>query len=79
MYMLSRDQAPRGKLLRAPLDAPMLKSATVILPQTSAVLQDFTYTLAGMQPTFVPTATRLYVTELEGGPTEIRHLRSQRA
>ncbi len=71
LYMLSRDQAPRGKLLRAPLDSPTLKSATVILPQTSAVLQDFTYTLAGMQPTFVPTATRLYVTELAGGPTEI--------
>jgi prolyl oligopeptidase len=71
IYMLSRDQAPRGKLLRAPLDSPALKSATVILPQTSAVLQDFTYTLAGMQPTFLPTATRLYVTELLGGPMEI--------
>jgi len=35
------------------------------------VIQDFQYTLAGMQPTFVPTATQLYVTELVGGPTEI--------
>jgi prolyl oligopeptidase len=71
VYMLSRDHAPRGKLLRAPLATPELKNAKVIVPQTSAVIQDFQYTLAGMQPTFVPTATQLYVTELVGGPTEI--------
>jgi prolyl oligopeptidase len=71
VYMLSRDRAPRGKLLRAPLATPELKNAKVIVPETSAVIQDFQYTLAGMQPTFVPTATRLYVTELVGGPTEV--------
>jgi len=71
VYMLSRDRAPRGKLLRTPLATPELKNATVIVPETSAVIQDFQYTLAGMQPTFIPTATRLYVTELTGGPTEI--------
>lgn len=71
VYMLSRDHAPRGKLLRAPLTSPELKNAKVIIPQSSAVIQDVQYTLAGMQPTFLPTATLLYVTELVGGPTEI--------
>jgi len=72
VYMLSRDHAPHGKLLRAPLSSPELKNAKVIVPESSNVIQDFQYTLAGMQPTFVPTATRLYVTELVGGPSEIR-------
>ena len=72
VYLLSRDHAPRGKLLRAPLSSPGLKNAKVIVPQGSTVIEDFEYTLAGMQPTFVPTATRLYVTVQTGGPTEIR-------
>ncbi len=71
VYMLSRDHAPRGKLLRAPLSSPELKNAKVIIPQSSAVIQDVQYSLAGMQPTFIATATRLYVTELVGGPTEV--------
>ena len=71
VYMLSEKDAPRGKLLRAPLSSPDLKDAKVIVPESAAVIQDFTYTLAGMQPTFVPTNTRLYVTELVGGPSEI--------
>src|SRR5215472_682610 len=71
VYMLSRENAPRGKLLRASLSSPELKNAKVIVPESSAVLQDFRYSLAGMQPTFTATATRLYVTELLGGPTEI--------
>ena len=71
VYMLSRDLAPRGKLLRAPLNSPELRNAKVIVPESSAVIQDVQYTLAGMQPMFTPTATLLYVTELAGGPTEI--------
>jgi prolyl oligopeptidase len=71
LYMLSRDHAPKGKLLRAPLSAPSLKNANVIVPESSSVIQDFRYSLAGMQPTFVPTAKLLYVTELIGGPSEI--------
>jgi len=72
VYMLSRDHAPKGKLLEAPLSSPSVKNAKVVVPESSAVIQDFQYTLAGMQPTFLSTATRLYVTELAGGPSEIR-------
>ncbi len=72
VYMLSNDHAPHGKLLRAPLSSPDVKNAKVIVPESSAVIQDFTYTLAGMQPTFVVTPSRIYVTVLVGGPTEIR-------
>lgn len=71
VYMLSQNHAPRGKLLRAPLSSPDVKNAKVIVPESKAVIQDFTYSLAGMEPTFLPTKTRLYVTELVGGPTEV--------
>ncbi len=71
LYMMSRDNAPRGKILRAPLATPELKEAKVIVPQSSAIIQDFHYTGVGMQPAFLPTKSRLYVTELVGGPSEI--------
>ncbi|HXZ32950.1 MAG TPA: prolyl oligopeptidase family serine peptidase [Terriglobales bacterium] len=72
LYMLSRDHAPRGKLLRTPLETPTPKDAKTIVPESTAVIQDFRFSLAGLQPSFVPTTTLLYVTELVGGPSEIR-------
>ncbi len=71
LYLLSRNHAPHGKLLRVSLSAPDLKDAKTIIPESKAVIQDFRFSLAGLQPSFVPTPTRLYVTELVGGPTEI--------
>ena len=71
LYLLSRDHAPHGKLLRVSLSAPDLKKAKTIVPESKAVIQDFSFSLSGLQPSFVPTSTRLYVTELVGGPTEI--------
>lgn len=70
LYMLSRDHAPHGKLLRAALTAPTVKDT--IVPEGQAVIEDFQFSLSGLQPGFVPTPTRLYVTELVGGPSEIR-------
>ena len=72
LYMLSRDHAPRGKLLRLALAAPALKNAKTIVPESQAVIEDFRFSLVGAQPSFAPTRTRLYVTELLGGPSEIR-------
>jgi prolyl oligopeptidase len=71
LYMLSRDHAPHGKILRLPPAAPDLKNAKTIIPESSAVIQDFQSSLAGQQPSFVPTANLLYVTQLVGGPSEI--------
>ncbi len=71
LYMLSRDHAPRGRLMRLPLTDPELKNAVTIVPESTAVLQDFGFSLSGLRPAFVITPQRLYVTELIGGPTEI--------
>ncbi|MEY2479133.1 MAG: prolyl oligopeptidase [Verrucomicrobiota bacterium] len=61
LYLLSRADAPRGKILRLPLDTPELAKATVIVPASDAVIE------------FVePTADALYVGDLLGGPSQIR-------
>lgn len=61
LYLLSRADAPRGKILRIPMDKPELANAATIVPQSEAVIQ------------FVePTADALYVGDLLGGPSQIR-------
>jgi prolyl oligopeptidase len=60
VYMLSRQHAPRGKILRLPLATPDLKNAKTIIPESPAVIQSF-----------VPTANLLFLTQLVGGPSEI--------
>ncbi|HEY2924328.1 MAG TPA: prolyl oligopeptidase family serine peptidase [Candidatus Eisenbacteria bacterium] len=61
LYLLSRADAPRKKILRLPLSVPDLRHARVIVPETENAIEAYT-----------PTATRLYVTEMVGGPTQIR-------
>lgn len=61
IYLLSRLDAPRGKLLRVSARQPSLARATLVVPQGEAVIQSF-----------VPTASRLYVVDLVGGPSRIR-------
>lgn len=61
LYLLSRADAPRGKVLRLPLDTPELAKAAVIVSAGGAVIQHL-----------VPTADALYVGDLLGGPSQIR-------
>jgi prolyl oligopeptidase len=61
LYLLSRADAPRKKILRLPLAAPDLRRAGVVVPETENAIDAYT-----------PTATRLYVTEMVGGPTQMR-------
>jgi len=61
LYLLSRENAPHGKILRMPLDKPELANATVIVPASEAVIKGL-----------APTAKALYVEDLLGGPSQIR-------
>jgi prolyl oligopeptidase len=61
LYLLSRADAPRGKILRATLGKPELANATVIVPPSDAVIQFME-----------PTADIIYVGDLLGGPSQIR-------
>src|ERR1700720_869959 len=60
LYLLSRADAPRGKILRVSLDQPELANAAVIVPASEAVIQFME-----------PTANALFVGDLLGGPSQI--------
>jgi prolyl oligopeptidase len=71
LYLLSRKDAPRGKLLRLPLElvgqaaetpASLLAAATVVVPEKQGVVQDF-----------APSDHGLYVENLVGGPSELAY------
>jgi prolyl oligopeptidase len=62
LYLRSVKDAPRGKVLRMPLNAASgLKGAAVIVPESGAVVEGI-----------VPTASFLFVADLIGGPSRIR-------
>lgn len=62
LYLLSRQGAPRGKILKVPLARPELASAAVVIAEhTNKVLQSF-----------VPSASGLYLHVINGGPSEVR-------
>ena len=61
LYLLSRADAPRGKILRLPLDVPELKNAAEIVASGEAVIEQI-----------VPSTDALYVGDLLGGPSQIR-------
>jgi prolyl oligopeptidase len=61
LYLLSRNAAPRGKVLRLPLETPELSKAVDIVPTGEAVIQQI-----------VPTADALFTGDLLGGPSQIR-------
>lgn len=61
LYLLSRADAPRGKILRLSLEKPELASATTIVPKSDAVIQFLE-----------PTGDAIYVGDLLGGPSQIR-------
>ena len=61
LYLLSRNAAPRGKVLRLPLETPELNKAVEIVPTGQPVIQRI-----------IPTADALFVGDLLGGPSQIR-------
>lgn len=60
LYLLSRADAPRRKILRVSLTTPRLDAAEVVVPETENAIVGY-----------VATASRIYVTEMVGGPTQI--------
>ena len=61
LYLLSRAGAPRGKILRLPIETPELSSAVEIVPTGEPVIERI-----------VPTTDALYAGDLLGGPSQIR-------
>jgi prolyl oligopeptidase len=61
LYLLSRENAPRGKILRISLDTPELAGAKTVVLESEAVIEEF-----------CPCVGGLYVQDLVGGPSQIR-------
>lgn len=68
LYLLSRKDAPRGKVLRVALPDARLDRARVIVPEGDAAI-DWTFAFR-REP--VVTGNRLYLVYQLGGPTELR-------
>jgi len=62
LYLLSRKNAPHGKVLRLPLNSPQLKQAATVAPERKGVVEDF-----------APCDHGLYVAYLLGGPSELAY------
>jgi prolyl oligopeptidase len=76
IYLLSRKHAPRGQILRLPLTPLTLKQppfplsqAQVVVPQTTGGPDEADR--ASIEG-FIPTAGRLYVRDIMGGPSRVR-------
>ncbi len=68
LFLISRADAPRGKILKLSMVDPSLQKAEVIISEgKDTIVSDFYY-----DPPMVATRTRLYVTYQLGGPSEIR-------
>jgi prolyl oligopeptidase len=72
LYLFSRKDAPRGKILRVALAAPTLAEAKIVVPQSDAVIEGSVLSPTGHTANFVVGPTRLYVVDQIGGPSRIR-------
>jgi prolyl oligopeptidase len=61
LYLLSKNGAPRGKILRLRAQKPALSEAETVVPESEATIESFTATDA-----------HLVVVDLLGGPSQIR-------
>jgi prolyl oligopeptidase len=61
LYLVSRKDAPLGRVLRLPLATPTLAQATVVVPEGEGAIDSVQ-----------ASDTRLWVTDLLGGPSRLR-------
>ncbi len=63
LYLLSHLNTPRGQILQLPVGKPDLKSARVVVPESDVVIDDI-----------LVTQTKMFVSDVVGGPSQIRIL-----
>jgi prolyl oligopeptidase len=72
LYLLSRKNAPRGKILRLPLSQPDLAKATVVVPESDVAIDGLRFAPNRLVTGFTPTASGIYVVDVDGGPSRLR-------
>jgi prolyl oligopeptidase len=71
LYLLSRQGAPKGKILKLPLSDLNLADAKTIVPEGQYSIEDYGTGAKPESLSLVATATRLYVVEEAGGPEQV--------
>jgi prolyl oligopeptidase len=66
LYLMSRNGAPHGKVLKLPAGETGLAKATVVVPESEGVISGV-----------CPSENGLYVAELVGGPSRIRFIETK--
>ena len=69
LYLLSRKNAPRGKVLRMPLTGRSLADAKLIVAEGRASIE--TPAQDSSDETLLATATKLYIQTIGGGPNQV--------
>jgi prolyl oligopeptidase len=68
IYLVSRQQAPRGKLLTLPASTPLLARARVLVPESDGAL--LSASESGGSPVII-TERAIYLREIVGGPSRV--------
>ncbi len=72
LYLLSRNGAPRGQILRLPLAHLNLAQAKVVVPQSAGSGSSADESDRASIESFIPTWGHLYVIDIMGGPSRVR-------
>jgi prolyl oligopeptidase len=70
IYVISREEAPRGKVLRLDAADPDLATAEVVVPESDGAVSNSFY--SRHSPDFLVAGDRLYLVMQVGGPNELR-------
>ena len=73
LYLLSRQDAPRGKVLRLPLQAgATVASAVEVVPEADVTIEGPDVTSPNAEGGLAVTDTRLWLLDIAGGPSSLR-------
>ena len=72
LFLVSRKDAPRGKILKVSADRPLLSEAKVVVPEGEAVIVGYDWVGMDIVPAITANRSGLWVLELLGGPSQVR-------
>ncbi|MBL9138492.1 MAG: S9 family peptidase [Verrucomicrobiales bacterium] len=72
LYFVSKKDAPRGKIVRIPAHAPTEERQTLVVPEGAATVDGYSWRGLEIVPNFAVTLSGIFVTEIDGGPSQVR-------
>jgi prolyl oligopeptidase len=72
LYFLSKLGAPKGKLVRLPVDDPSPAQFKVVVPEGATTLDGYSWRDLEIVPNFVVARSGILLPEVAGGPSQVR-------